>query len=129
MKILIVDDSAAVRSLLRRLLMPLATEIRECVDGIDAPAAYEAQSPDLVLMDIRMKQADGITATKLIKAANPAANIIIVTDYDDDALREAAMQAGACGYALKENLPDLVCLLEEMQQNKQWEPGTPITDR
>jgi DNA-binding NarL/FixJ family response regulator len=67
-------------------------------------------------MDIRMHEVDGITATKQIKAADPAAKIVILTDYDDDALRQAAMHAGACGYVLKDNLLYLVRLLEAMQQ-------------
>jgi CheY-like chemotaxis protein len=112
LKILIVDDNAAVRSLLKSLVLPFATEVCECTDGADAPSAYEEQGPDLVLMDIRMKEVDGITAAKRIHAANPAARIVIVTDYDDDALRDAALRAGACGYVLKDNLLDLVRLLE-----------------
>lgn len=83
-----------------------ADEICECVDGQEAVSAYNLQKPDLVLMDIRMDGVDGIQATRQIKAADPDAKIIIVTDYDDDALRQAAMRAGAAGYALKENLLD-----------------------
>ncbi len=116
MKILIVDDNAAVRALMKRLVLPFATEVCECADGADSPAAYDAQSPDLVLMDIRMKNVDGITALKRIHAANPAARIFMVTDYDDDALREAALGAGACGYVLKDNLLDLVRLLEAARE-------------
>jgi DNA-binding NarL/FixJ family response regulator len=67
---------------------------------------------------------DGIQATRQIKAADPAAKIVIVTDYDDDALRAAAMRAGACGYALKDNLLDLVRLLEAIKQSNPGRPGT-----
>jgi DNA-binding NarL/FixJ family response regulator len=77
-------------------------------------------------MDIRMGEIDGIEATKRIKAADPEAKIVIVTDYDDDALRQAAIRAGACGYALKDNLPELVGLLEAM---KQGDPGDAATKR
>jgi len=55
-------------------------------------------------MDVRMNEVDGITATKQIKAADPEARIVIVTNYDDDALRKAAINAGACGYVLKDSL-------------------------
>lgn len=58
-------------------------------------------------MDIRMDEVDGIQATRQIIAADPAAKVVIVTDYDDEALREAAMAAGARGYVLKENLLEL----------------------
>jgi CheY-like chemotaxis protein len=115
LKVLIVDDNATVRRLIAEIVEPFADEIRECADGADALAAYEAQRPDMVLMDIRMKQVDGIQATKQIRAADPAAKIVIVTDYDDSGLREAAMGAGANDYALKDNLQDLVRFLEAMQ--------------
>ena len=112
MKLLIVEDNAAVRQLIKSIVLPFASEIRECADGADALSAYQALRPDLVLMDIRMNQVDGIQATKQIKTADQGAKIIMLTDYDDVALRQAAMRAGACAYALKENLLDLVPLIE-----------------
>lgn len=117
LKLLIVDDNAAVRRFIKNIAQPFASEIHECAEGSDALPAYNAQKPDLVLMDIRMNEIDGIAATKRIKAADPGAQIVIVTDYDDNALREAAMEAGACGYVLKENLLDLVRLLEALGQS------------
>lgn len=124
MKLLIVDDNAAVRRLIRSIVVPFASEIYECTDGADACSAYQAQRPDVVLMDIRMNEVDGIQATKQIKAADPEAKIVIVTDYEDDALRHSAMRAGACGYALKDNLLDLVRLLEAIKQSNPGRPGT-----
>ena len=117
LNLLIVDDNAAVRRLIADIVMPFADEICECADGADALSAYHSHRPGLVLMDIRMNEVDGIEATRRIIAADPTARIIIVTDYDDDAFRQAAMREGACGYALKDNLLDLVRLLEEMGQN------------
>lgn len=114
MNLLIVDDNAALRRLIADIVTPFADEIRECADCADALSAYNAQRPDLVLMDIRMDEVDGIEATRRIKAADPTARIIIVTDYDDDALRQAAIREGACGYLLKDNLLDLVRLFEGM---------------
>ncbi len=116
MKFLIVDDNAAVRRLIRSIVLPFGNEICECTDGGDAFSAYQAEKPDVVLMDIRMSEVDGIQATKQIRAADPEAKIVIVTDYDDDALRDAAMSAGASGYALKDNLLDLARLLEAIKQ-------------
>lgn len=55
-------------------------------------------------MDICLVGIDGITATKQIKAAHPDAKVVIVTNYDDDALRQAAFLAGASDYVLKEHL-------------------------
>ncbi len=64
MKLLIVDDNAAVRRLIRSIVLPFAGEVFECVDGADALAAYQAHRMDVVLMDIRMSEVDGIEATK-----------------------------------------------------------------
>jgi DNA-binding NarL/FixJ family response regulator len=97
-------------------VLPFAGEICECADGADASSAYRAQRPDVVLMDIRMKEVDGIEATRQIRAADPEARILIVTDYDDAELRKASMQAGASAYVLKDNLLDLVRLLETIEQ-------------
>jgi CheY-like chemotaxis protein len=107
MTILIVEDNAGVRRLLRGVLADVANDIWECRDGADALAAYTAHQPDVVLMDIRMERMDGLAATKQILLFDPSAKVLIVTDYNDDALRNAAQEAGACGYALKLNLLDL----------------------
>ena len=112
MKLLIVDDNPGVRRVIRSLVAKVAGEIRECADGAEARALYNLQWPDFVLMDIQMSTLDGIAATQQIRAADPAARVIMVTDYDQPDLREAARQAGACAYVLKENLPELVGLLE-----------------
>src|SRR2546421_9023435 len=92
--------------MIRRFIADLAGEIRED-DGQTAFDAYAAFLPDWVFMDIEMKHTNGIVATGQIKAAYPGANIVIVTNYNDDQLREKATEAGACGYVLKENLFDL----------------------
>lgn len=117
MILLIVDDNAAVRRLIRSIVLPFADEVFECADGAEALAAYQAHRMDVVLMDIRMGKVDGIEATKQIRTADPEARILIVTDYDDKELRYASMQAGACGYVLKDNLLDLVRLLDAMEQD------------
>jgi CheY-like chemotaxis protein len=104
MSILIVDDNASMRRTLRSCLSDLAAEINECVDGKEVLQAYATHLPDWVLMDIAMKETDGLTATRHLISQWPQARIVIVTSYDDEALREEAQQAGAVGYVLKENL-------------------------
>ena len=111
LKLLIVDDKAQVRSMIRRFIGDLASEISETDDGDSALDAYAAFLPDWVLMDIEMKHTNGIVATERIRAAYPQANIVIVTNYDDDCLRERATAAGARGYVLKENLLALRSML------------------
>lgn len=111
MNILIVEDSAPVRRMIRSLVKPFAEIIFECADGCEAFALYERHLPDWVLMDVAMPKTDGISATRQIIAQFPAARIVIVTEYDDEDVRETAFAAGACEYVHKENLLDLRRLL------------------
>lgn len=113
MRLLIVEDNAAVRRMIRAVVAGVGVEFDECADGAEALAAYSTRRPDWVLMDIEMKEMDGITATREIKAVDGEARIIIVTSYDGADLREAASRAGACGYVLKENLLELRGLLSD----------------
>jgi two-component system response regulator DegU len=120
--LLIAEDNEKMRRLLKSLLGDLVSVVWECSNGLEALAAYNRHRPDFVLMDIRMKLMDGITATRRIKAADPAARIIIVTDYDQAELREAARQAGACAYVAKENLLELVRFLQAQSANPSQSP-------
>jgi len=65
-------------------------------------------------MDIAMQRGDGLAATAAILAVDPAARVVIVTNYADAGLREAATRAGACGYLLKEHLTDLPAVLRQL---------------
>ena len=112
LKLLIVEDSAPVRRLIKSVVADLAEEIYECANGVEALSEYSRYQPDFVLMDIRMSLMDGIAATRQIRKADPGARIIIVTDYDQIDLREAAKRAGAIGYVVKDNLLDLVSFLK-----------------
>jgi CheY-like chemotaxis protein len=104
MTVLIADDNFQMRQLLKSLLQDLAAEIYECADGSAALALYRKHRPNWVLLDIEMQPMDGLTASQLLHESFPSARILIVTNYDDDDLREQARRAGACGYLLKENL-------------------------
>jgi len=109
--ILIVDDSPQMRRALKALLCDLAPVCHECGDGRATLAAYQQYRPDWVLMDLKLAGTDGLAVTAALRAVDPDARVLIVTTYDDPALREAARLAGACGYVLKENLPELRSLL------------------
>ena len=113
MKILIVDDHQGMRDLMRSYLPAEFDEIHECGDGADALGCYRKHLPDWVLMDWKMKRMDGITATRQIISFDPQARILLVTNFDDDNLRRAAHEAGACGYIVKENLRDISKILSK----------------
>lgn len=113
MNILIVEDSLIMRRMIRSLVTPFAKEVFECEDGNEAFSAYQAHQPDWVLMDIRLKESDGIKVTREICTSDPRARVVIVTNFDDVSLRKAAREAGACGYVMKENLLELRGILRE----------------
>lgn len=110
-RVLIVDDNQPMRELLKMTLSGVAEVVGECADGSEALAAYERLQPDWVLMDVEMKNVDGITATRQITNANPQARVLMVTDYNDGELRQAAHEAGAFWYIVKENLIDILEIL------------------
>lgn len=105
--ILIVDDHAEVRRMTRFFLRDLPFDFEECDDGADALECYEKIRPVWVLMDWEMRRMDGLTAARRIIGKYPQAKILMVTQYDDRELKEAAIKAGAKGFILKENLMDL----------------------
>jgi CheY-like chemotaxis protein len=92
-----------------------ACEVHECADGSEALDAYRLHQPDFVLMDVQMTTMDDITATAQLKAADSNAKIVMVTNYDQPDLREAALQAGAYAFVGKDDLLKLVHLLEREQ--------------
>jgi CheY-like chemotaxis protein len=104
MMILIVEDNEPMRQMIMKLVGDLTEAFTERTDGAQALEAYRQYRPNWVLMDIMMKEMDGLNATRQIKAAFPQARIIIVTGNDDARLREAADRVGACAYVNKENL-------------------------
>ena len=101
-----------MRAFLRMTLGDAVIVVGECEDGADALDAYTRLRPDWVLMDIDMKEMDGIAATRQIIAAYPNAKILVVTDYDDVELRRAASEAGASSYVTKENLLSILEVLK-----------------
>jgi CheY-like chemotaxis protein len=112
MKVLIVEDNPNMRGTIKWLLQSLEAEMQECRDGSEALGAYISFRPDWVLMDIRMQVVDGLTATREITEAFPEARIVILTNYDDALMREAACEAGAFEYLLKDDLLSLYGLLK-----------------
>ena len=106
-KLLIADDSASTRQLIKDFFVEKTSAVSECADGAQALAAYERIHADWVLMDIQMPVMGGLEATRRIKAADPQARIIVVTEFADAELRAEARQAGACGYVLKDDLSQL----------------------
>ncbi len=104
MKYLIIDDNKDIRQIIKQTISKENDSIFECSDGEEAVKAYSSSHPDFVLMDIHMKKMDGLKATNKILEKFPDARIIIITDNDTVAFRNAATKAGALALISKENL-------------------------
>jgi DNA-binding NarL/FixJ family response regulator len=107
-RVLLADDQALVRAGLRLILdaEPDMRVIAEAADGAEALAAAVETAPDLVLMDIRMPELDGIEATRRLAPQLPAARIVMLTTFDLDDYVVDAFRAGASGFLLKTTPPE-----------------------
>lgn len=121
MKFLIVDDNAKMRESIKFNLRKFSPEFCECEDGAEALEMFTAFRPDWVLMDLAMPHTDGLTATKIIIAEYPQANICIVTNFDDDELRKATGQAGACAFFVKDDLTQLRRFIQNYAEGRTGE--------
>jgi DNA-binding NarL/FixJ family response regulator len=108
-RIIVADDQALVRS---GFLALLRSEddidvVGEAANGYEAVKVTKAERPDVILMDIRMPEMDGLEATRLITAdpALKSVRILILTTFDLDAYVHEALRAGASGFLLKDTLP------------------------
>jgi len=106
-RVVLADDEAMVRAGLRMLLehQPDLEVVGEASDGVEAVAVVARTRPDVVLLDIRMPRADGITAAREILAAGDA-RVIILTTFDQDEHVAAALRAGVSGFLLKVAPPE-----------------------
>jgi DNA-binding NarL/FixJ family response regulator len=101
---LIADDHEVVREGLR-LALSRSQRIRvigEAADGASAVALAERRRPDVVIMDLRMPDMDGLEATELIAAKAPGSAVLIFTAYGERSLLQRGLESGALGYILKE---------------------------
>jgi DNA-binding NarL/FixJ family response regulator len=106
-RVLLVDDDPLVRSGLRLMLEGADTVevVGEADDGRGVLAAVDRHRPDVVLMDIRMPQLDGIAATQLLRTQPSPPAVIVLTTFDADEYVLRALRAGAAGFLLKDTPP------------------------
>ncbi|MCL4785191.1 MAG: response regulator transcription factor [Verrucomicrobia bacterium] len=104
-KLLLVDDHPVVREGLRRLqeLMPGIQIVAEAATMQSAVASVRALQPEVVLMDVRLPDGDGIEACRRIKALSPSTHVLFLTSYADNRFVLAAMEAGGDGYLLRDS--------------------------
>jgi DNA-binding NarL/FixJ family response regulator len=106
-RVLLVDDDALVRAGLR-VILSSADDLQvvgEADDGARAVAAVREHRPDVVLMDIRMAEMDGITATAALRRLDPPPQVIVLTTFHADEQVMSALRAGASGFLVKDTPP------------------------
>ena len=104
-RIVIADDQILITQSFKIVLETLAEDISVvglAHDGREAVALAQKERPDVILMDVRMPNVDGVEATRLIHQANINVKIIMLTTFDDDNYVTEAIRAGAVGYLLKD---------------------------
>lgn len=103
-RVLLVDDQDLVRAGLRGILRPTFgfDIVGECSDGSEVPDAVEARVPDVVVMDVRMRDVDGVQATRELRRRDTAPPVLALTTFDDDEVLAGMLRAGASGFVLKD---------------------------
>ena len=109
-RVLLADDHGVIRDGLGRLIAGLEDIelVGMAVDGEDAVRRSAELAPDVVLMDLEMPELDGIEATRRVLADRPGTAVLVLTSFSDRARILGAIEAGACGYLLKDVTADEV---------------------
>jgi len=107
-RVVLVDDEAMVRVGLRMVLTaePDIEVVGEAADGGAAVGVVAQTAPDVVLMDVRMPEVDGIEGARRVLALSPEVKVVVLTTFDEDEYVEAALRAGVSGFLLKVAPPE-----------------------
>ncbi len=112
-RILVVDDSSMMRKMISKILQPGGHIIvGEAKNGTEAVELYKALKPDLVTMDITMRGMDGFTAATEILRFDDKAQIIFLSNLDEDKYGQDAQRLGAVGYVNKHKSRELLDIIE-----------------
>jgi DNA-binding NarL/FixJ family response regulator len=109
-RVLLADDHGVIRDGLGRLISSLEDIelVGTAADGVEAVALAAELAPDVVLMDLEMPRLDGIEATRQVLADHPRTAVLVLTSFSDRPRILGAIEAGACGYLLKDVAADEV---------------------
>jgi DNA-binding NarL/FixJ family response regulator len=121
--VLLVDDQELVREGLRRILHPDEgfDVVGECSDGAEVSDAVARLRPDVVVMDIRMKDVDGVEATRRLREQLESPPVLVLTTFDDDEVLSGALRAGAAGFVLKDALgEELIRSVRTVAEGGAW---------
>jgi DNA-binding NarL/FixJ family response regulator len=131
-RLLVVDDHDMLREALVELLVQAGFEVvGEAADGVDAVALARQLEPEVVLMDLRMPVLGGLDATRLIKDARPATQVVLLTAFESPALQQQAEEAGCFAYLVKGGPPGTLRLVLHQAvaaRRTLHPPGSPAVD-
>ncbi len=128
-RVVLVDDQELVRSGLRRILRRRDgfEIVAECGDGGEVPATLDGLATDgdpgvdVIVMDLRMRTVDGITATAGVVARPDGPPVLVLTTFDDDEMLSGALRAGAAGFLLKDSsADDLIRAVRTVADGGHW---------
>ncbi|MFL6205549.1 MAG: response regulator [Acidimicrobiales bacterium] len=122
-RVVIVDDQPVVRAGVARILGPDDgfEVVAECDDGDEVLDAVVAHAPDVVLMDVRMRRVDGVTATRRLRERGDEPPVLVLTTFDDDDVLWGALDAGAAGFVLKDaSAEDLIAAVRAVAGGAAW---------
>lgn len=122
-RVIIVDDQPIVRAGIARILGPDDgfEIVAECEDGDQVVDSVAEHRPDVVLMDVRMRRVDGVTATRLVHEHDDGPPVLVLTTFDDDDVLWGALDAGAAGFVLKDAAAEeLIAATRAVAQGAAW---------
>jgi DNA-binding NarL/FixJ family response regulator len=126
-RVALVDDQAIVRAGLARILSPPDgfEVVAECISGREAIERLPGLRPDVILMDVRMPDLDGITATARLRSSAAGSAVLVLTTFGEDEVLWGAIEAGAAGFVLKDSsAEDLIAAVRAVAGGGAWfDPG------
>lgn len=113
-RVLIVDDSSMMRKMITKLLQPPGhVVVGEAKNGIEAIELYKSLKPDIVTMDITMRDMDGLAAAKEILSYDNSAHIVFLSNLDENKYRDEVERLGALGFANKHKAKEILDIIEK----------------
>lgn len=117
-RVLVVDDSSMMRKMIVKLLQPPGhVVVGQAKNGIEAIELYKELQPDIVTMDITMRDMDGLAAAKEILRHDKSAHIIFLSNLDEEVYRAEVERLGAKGFASKHKAREILDMIE-YEENK-----------
>lgn len=122
-RVVVADDHEPIRKGIVEVLVsdPVIVVVAEAGDGLEAVEMAAVYRPDVVVLDIGMPRLDGIKAAQLIRTAEPASRILVLTVHEEEDYVVKMVRAGASGYLLKENVAaELVPAVHALREGRHY---------